>query len=269
MEDMETMEALQEETVPNAEGTHETAEAEENETLSGGAESGAEQSEEESGDNAEGLQNEADENFLPIKFLHEEKTLNREEAIKYAQMGMNYERFEPMLAKIDYLAAVSGITRDEYIEQQMETLESNMRKEIIEKFGDNEETVNEMMEFQKQKHKKAYESMLEQEKQAEKNTAESTETRLAGEFAELVKEFPELEGKSFKDLPAAVKKAGFGGEKLINAYLYHKHSEGKKISAAAAAQESAAKKSTGSMRGDNTDNESKDDRQYLNALWGR
>ena len=267
MEDMETMEALQEDTTPNAEGTSETAEAEENANASQGAESGAEQSEGQSGDNAGGVQDEAEEFLLPINYMHEERALNREEAIKYAQMGMNYERFEPMIAKLDYLAAVSGITRDKYIEQQMETLESNMRKEIIEKFGDNEETINEMMEFQKQKHKKAYESMLEQEKQAEKNSAESTETRLAGEFAELVKEFLELEGKSFKDLPAAVKKAGFSGEKLINAYLYHKHSEGKKVSAAVAAQENAAKKSVGSMGNAGGDIKAND--PFLDGLFGK
>ena len=248
MEDMETMGALQEDTVPNAEGTSETAEAEENGTLPEGAESGAELSDNgQSGDNADDMQSEADENFLPVRFLHEERILNREDAIKYAQMGMNYERFEPMIAKLDYLAAVKGISRDRYIEQQLEALDNTMREDIKEKYGEDENTINEMMEFQKQKYKKAYEAMLEQEKQKEKSNAESTETRLAGEFSELVKEFPELEGKSFKDLPAAVKKAGFGGEKLINAYLYHKHSEGKKISAAVAAQESAAKKSAGTM----------------------
>lgn len=269
MEENGTMESLQDETIQNAEETSETVKAEENATATQGAESDAEQSEEVLSDNSEGVQSGEDEFFLPVKFMREEKTLNREEAVKYAQMGMNYERFEPMISKLDYLAAVKGVSRDKYIEQQLQNLESDMRNEIIDKYGEDENTVNDMMEFQKQKHKKAYEAMLEKEKQDDKNTAESTETRLAGEFAELVKEFPELEGKNFKDLPVAVKKAGFSGEKLLNAYLLHKHTEGKKISAATAAQENAAKKSAGSMQGNNADGESQADKQFLNALWAR
>ncbi len=266
MEDTQTMETLQEETIPNAEGTSETAEAKENATSSQGADSQAEQSETVA-DNTEGVQNEADNDFLPVKFLHEERTLNREDAIRYAQMGMNYERFEPMIAKLDYLAAVQGVTRDEYIEGQLKNQEDAMRKSIIEKFGDDEKTINEMMEFKKQKHQKAYDDMIAKAKADEKTAEENTEARLATEFAGLVSEFPELEGKSFKDLPKEVKQAGFKGENLLNAYLLHQHREAKNIAAAQKQSETAAKKSTGSMGTDNGAQAAPD--AFLEGLFGR
>lgn len=249
MEGTETMDTLQDETIQNAGETGETAEVEGNATSSQGAVSDAEQSETGAGDtnNANGG---AEDDFLPVKFLHEERTLNREDAIRYAQMGMNYERFEPMISKLDYLAAVQGITREEYIEQQLKNQEDAMRKEIAEQYGEDENTINEMMEFKKQKHRQAYDAMIAKAKADEKAAEENTESRLAEEFAGLVSEFPELEGKEFKDLPKSVKQAGFNGEKLLNAYLQHKHRESKTIAAAKAQAEAAAKKSTGSMHTD-------------------
>lgn len=264
MEGNETMDTLQDETIQNAGETGETAETEENATSSQGADSETEQSDTGTG-NTENVTNESDDDFLPVKFLHEERTLNREDAIRYAQMGMNYERFEPMISKLDYLAAVAGVTRDQYIEQQLQSQEDSMRQQIIDQFGTDENTIKEMMEFKKQKHRQAYDDMIAKRKADEKTAEENTESRLAEEFAGLVSEFPELEGKEFKDLPKAVKQAGFNGEKLLNAYLQHKHRESKNIAAAKAQAEAAAKKSTGSM---GTDGGATTD-PFLDGLFGR
>lgn len=269
MEETGTMEALQEGTIPNAEGTNEAAEVNDDAAAPQAAELDTEQSEQSVNNQDEQENGSGSEDYLSVTVNHEERTLNRDEAIRYAQLGLQKEYLDPFIAKIDYLAAVQGLTREEYIEGQLKQQEDTMRQSIIDKFGNDENTIKEMMDFKKQKHKEAYENMLARQKEEEKNTKEAAETRLAGEFAELVKEFPELEGKSFKDLPAEVKKAGFGGEKLLSAYLYHKHSEGKKIAEATAAAEEAAKKSAGSMQGTDTDGKTEAERQYLNGLWGR
>ncbi len=241
MEDMEKMEALQEATVPN--------EGEPGETADNGTDNTRPQVEEVAKEQSE-VKESADDSFLDVEFYRESKSLSRDEAVKYAQMGMNYEKLEPVISKIDYLAAINGVTREQYIEQQLQNQEASMRKEIAEKYGNDENIINEMVDFQKQKHKKAYEDMIAKAKADEKTAEENTETRLAEEFAGLVAEFPELEGKSFKDLPKTVKQAGFGGEKLLNAYLQYKHKEAKNIAAAKAQAEEAAKKTAGSMKTD-------------------
>ena len=243
MENMETMETLQEGTIPTESQPSETAETEQDAGAPQPAEGNAEQSE----GVAINTDNGTDDEFISVVCNHQEKILNRDEAIKYAQLGLQKEYLDPFIAKIDYLAAINGITREQYIEQQLQNHEDAMRKEIADQYGNNENIINEMLEFKKQKHKQLYDDMIDKQKQAEKAAEDSTETRLAEEFAGLKTEFPELEGKEFKDLPKAVKQAGFNGEKLMNAYLQHKHKEAKSIAAAKAQAEEAAKKSTGSM----------------------
>ncbi len=260
MEGMETMEALQEATVPNEGEPSETVETESDNARPQAEEVTEEQSE---------ADVPADESFLDVEFYKNSKSLSRDEAVKYAQMGMNYEKLEPVISKIDYLAAINGVTREQYIEQQLQNQEADMRKQIIDKYGDDESIINEMMAFQKQKHKKAYDDMIAKAKADEKTAEESTETRLAEEFAGLVSEFPELEGKTFKDLPKTVKQAGFGGEKLLNAYLQYKHKEAKNIAAAKAQAEEAAKKTAGSMSSDNIETQTAEEKGYLSGLWGR
>lgn len=270
MEANETNEALQEETIPIAEESSETTETPEvsttpTEDTTGGGKSDGEIPEEQ--------QNvDANENYLPVTFNHKSINLSREDATRYAQMGMKLEKLDPMLSKIDYLAAVNGKSRDEYIEGLLTSHDETLRKDLSERYGGDENAVNEMFEFTKTKNKKAYEDMIARQKAQEeaddKNARESTETRLAAEFAELVREFPDLAGKQFKDLPAGVRKAGYDGNSLLAAYLFHKHNEDKKAAAAAETAAKQNKASVGSMNSE-VDSASKDEQSFLNGLWGR
>ncbi len=260
MKEMETMGTLEEETIPNSEETSETAETEQTETSPQGEESKEEQSEE--AVNPEGSE---DIEFLEVKFNKEQKSLNRDEAIKYAQMGMNYERFEPLISKLDYLAAINGVTREQFVEAQLKAQEDAERQSLIERFGNDEEVIKDMMEFSKQKHRKAYDEMLARQKADEESAEETEQARIAKEFTELCEEFPELAEKGFKGLPKQVKQASFNGEKLFNAYLQHLHRESKNIAAAQKQAEEAAKKSAGSMESQGT-NESIGD-AFLNGLF--
>ena len=241
MEDLEMMGTLEEETTPISEGTSETEEVEN--------EAAQPQADENETEGSEGAvaNNGEDIDFLEVKFNKQHKSLNKEEAVKYAQMGMNYERFEPLIAKLDYLAAVNGVTREQFIEGQLKSKEDAERQSLIERFGNDEETINAMMEFTKQKHQKAYDEMIARQKADEEAAEESTEARIAGEFATLCEEFPELAEKGFKGLPKQVKQDSFNGENLFNAYLRHLHRESKNIAADKKQEEAAANHSTGSM----------------------
>lgn len=241
MDSIDTTETLQEDTIPDAKDTSETAETEEN-----AAEPKAEETEAEQSESAENsvLQ---DSEFLEVKFNKEYKSLNRDEAVKYAQMGMNYERFEPMISKLDYLAAINGVTREQFIDRQLKAQEDSIRQGLVERFGSDEKTINELFEYTKQKQQEAYGDMIAKQNAEEKAAEERTETRLAEEFARLCEEFPELNEKGFRGLPKQVKRAGFNGENLLNAYLQYKHKEAKNIAAARKQAEQSAQKSVGSM----------------------
>lgn len=263
----EIMEALEEDTTPNAEPTSETAEAENSEAVPQADEGNAERSDDTPV--AENDKENSNEDFLTVTYMHEQKIFNRDEAVKYVQMGVNYERFEPLISKLDYLAAVNGVTREEFIEKQLTSYEEAVRQDIIARFGEDEDTVKEMLDYTKQKHQKAYDAMLAKQKQDEETAKETTETRLAEEFTRLCKEFPELTEKGFKGLPQSVKQAGFKGENLLNAYLYYKHSENKKIATARQSEAEAEKKTTGPMGGDSNENLTEDEKNFLKGLWGK
>lgn len=179
------------------------------------------------------------------------------------------EDTDTLIAKIEYLAALKGISKEEYVDGLLSAHEAELRQRLEERYGDDTEAVEEMLEYKKQKNGEIYRSLLSERENERRNNENNVHARLAGEYAELLNEFPELAGKSFKELPTEVKRAGFSGERLINAYLYHKHNEDKKIKAAAAEKASAEAKSTGSMQSSGHDAYTDADRKYLNALWSK
>lgn len=85
-------------------------------------------------------QSSAEEAFaLPVKYNGQEQTLSREQAIEYAQKGMNYDhvagelkqlREAPEFTVIDQLARSAGMTRSEYVEQ----LKGELERQEVEKY---------------------------------------------------------------------------------------------------------------------------------------
>lgn len=207
---------------------------------------------------SEANNNEANESnevapFLEIKFNHESKGLTREEAVKLAQKGMHYEG---MYQNLERIADLKGVSVKELINGFETEQDEAYRRELAERFGDDEETINIMMEhYQNGKQGKidaAKNKRLQDEAQAE----ESINTRLANEFVELQKEFPELQ--EFAMLPESVRRAAAEGKDLTHAYLLHLHQENKKIAAAKASESKAAAQSTGSLSGSVADDMSDD-----------
>ena len=213
-------------------------------------------------ESAENVANETAAPFLEIKYNHESKGLTREEAATLAQKGMHYEGLYQNLERI---ADLKGVTVKELINGFETEQDEAYRRELAERFGDDEETINIMMEhYQSEKGKKidaAKNKRLQDEATAEQNI----NTRLANEFIELQKDFPEL--KEFADLPESVRRAAAEGKDLTHAYLLYQHRENKKIAAAKASEEAAAAKSAGSLGGSVTEDMSED--AFLKGLFNK
>ncbi len=183
------------------------------------------------------------EPFLNIQFNHEDKSLTREEATAMAQKGYAYDDLFP---KLQRAAALQGKDVKAFIDGFEKAQDEAYRAELEEKFGDDTETINSLMELynsKKEKTVKAAQSELERQKEEHRTTLES---RLADEFIELQKEFPEV--KDFASLPQSVKNVAADGRNLYDAYLRYLHTEKKKTDAAKASAEAAKKASAGNMK---------------------
>jgi len=150
---------------------------------------------------------------------------------------------------LERVATLKGQSVKDFLKGLEEQQDDTYRQGLIEKFGDDEETIEKMMELYNINKQKTLDNAKADRKAAAEAEVQSLNERLANEFVEMKNgDFPEL--TEFKDLPEEVKRAAAGGLSLSHAYLIHMHNENKKIAAAKASQEAAAKKSTGSMASD-------------------
>lgn len=207
---------------------------------------------------------------LEVKYDKTHRTLNREEAVSYAQKGMFYETaVMPLYNKLDYIAAQRGQSIEEVVDRLMNSDEEHHKQELIERFGEESGIIDDLMKVYRDGQKQKYDKIVaDRQKAAEESASrerESLEARLASEFSELRTEFPEV--KEFKDLPTAVKAAAANGRDLLSAYLRYRHSEGKKIADAQASAEAAAKATTGTGQTDAPATDSVDE-AFLRGLRG-
>lgn len=204
-----------------------------------------------------------EENFLETKFYKETKMLSKAEAKNFAEIGM---RFSEVREQLERVATLRGQTVDEFLKGLETAQDDAYRQGLIEKFGDDNDTVEKMMELYNINKQKTLDNAKADRKAAAEAEEQSINERLANEFIEMKNgDFPEL--TEFKDLPEEVKRAAFGGLSLSHAYLKHMHNENKKIAAEKASQEAAAKKSTGSMTGEKEDVNTSTS-ALLKGLWG-
>lgn len=200
--------------------------------------------------------------FLEIKYNHECKGLTREEAATLAQKGMHYEGLYQNLERI---ADLKGVTVKELINSFETEQDEAYRRELAEKFGNDEETINIMMEHYQNGKQGKIDAAKNKRLQDEATAEQNINTRLANEFIELQKEFPDLQ--EFADLPESVRRAAAEGKDLTHAYLLHQHRENKKIAAAKASEEAAAAKSAGSLGGSAAEDMSED--AFLKGLFNK
>ena len=206
--------------------------------------------------------NEQAEPFLTFKFNHEERALNRDEAIDAAQRGLKYGEVSE---KLDRIAAIKGQSVSELIDGMISAERETYRNGLIERLGDDGETVERLMKLYDIEQGEKYSKAVSDREAEAKQQEESLNARLAAEFITLKKEFPEFAG--YGDLPAEVRTAAEDGKDLMTAYLLHKHRTEKAAAAAKEAAENAAKASIGSMSGEN-ENTSSEEQSFLKGLWG-
>lgn len=273
MEDINTMASedtiLQEE--PHAEQDVDTgASGTPNPDDTNGAAEGSENGGEGNGNEESG----EDENFLPITFNHESRTLNREDAAKFAQLGLKYQslldggynpdELKDVHSQLDYLAAQKGVSIGDLVSGLLQSEETLYRQGLEERFGDDKDTVEQLMKLHRNEQKEKYNQILSERKSQKEKTVQDANERIAKEFSEVKENFPEY--SEYAKLPAEVKAAALKGENLFNALLRFNHQEKLKIDAAAKQQAAAAKASAGSVTNAGEKINSVND-AFLKGLW--
>ena len=201
--------------------------------------------------------------FLEVQYNHEKRNLTREEAVTLAQKGIHFQSTYDALERV---ATLKGQSVNEFLNGLETAQDEAYRRGLEEKFGDDEDTINQMMELYNINKQKTLDNAKESQRAAAEQEEQTTIQRLAEEFAEMKNgDFPEL--TEYKDLPESVKRAALGGLSLSHAYLQYMHNENKKIAAAKASQEAAAQKSTGSMASNKEDGNTSTS-AMLKGLWG-
>ena len=187
-----------------------------------------------------------------VRYNHEDRELTREEAVSYAQKGMKYDAVADILDQVSYLAAVNGKDTKEWLKGHIEAIDNDYRESLIDKYGDDEEIINLLMEKRKseneQKYSKFKSDKIASEKQAEEKAVKSFESRMADEFIELQKEFPEY--TDITQIPKDVLKMAKKGTDLTDAVLRYKHQQSKRIDSAKQTAQSNASASAGQMAGE-------------------
>ena len=206
------------------------------------------------------------EQMLTVKFNKQLRSLSREDATVYAQKGMKYDTISPLLDTLKYVATSEGKTLTEFVESIRKTHEDDLFSRLMERCGD-EEIAKELLEVERGKHKAAFESLLEREKNEEVETEEAVTKRMSAEFDELRREFPQY--SDFSKVPkVVVREAVEKGIPLLDAQLRYEHRERVKVENAKADQASAAKASVGVQKSAGTETASPVEAALMKGLWG-
>lgn len=210
-----------------------------------------------------GTENEGQENppeaFLTIKYNKEDVPLSKEEAVKLAQQGKHY------FDKLDYIASIKNCSIDDILKRMAREIDDKKRDELVEEFGDDEETINLYLEKFHNENKEKYEKAIADRKLAEEEKEKNRISEIGDEFIKLQKDFPEL--KAVSDLPKEVMKEA-ANMSLEHAYLKYLYKENKKSAEAIKIQQEAENQSTGSMASDNNSSDNSAD-EFVKGIWSR
>lgn len=253
--------ASEQNTTETMETHQESMEADTPETATQDGENATENSAQDGSDTAEGQDENPAEPFLEIKYNHERRGLSREEAATWAQKGMHYEGAYNALERF---ATLKGTTVKDFVNGLEAAEDEAYRNSLMDKFGGDEETVEQMMELYNIKKQQTLDNASKNRIAAAEAEEKNANARIAEEFSKMKGEFPEL--TDYASLPAEVKKAAYEGMPLPYAYLLHKHSEAKKIDAAKQSEKAAAEKSTGSI---NTNDSGTGSDPFIDGIFGR
>ena len=184
--------------------------------------------------------------FLTAKFKHKPRDLNREQTLRYTQMGMKREEEQPTWDALSMLAAGRGQSVQEYVDSLVKRDEKTLLDEKRRITGGNEEEAQKLFRVDMEARKSACAERVRQAQEADQQAEQSLIDRLAAEYGELREEIPEI--GEFATIPRdVVNDAVRNGRHLLDAYLRYQRRESKKIEQNRAAQASAQAASTGSL----------------------
>ena len=186
--------------------------------------------------------------FLKVRYNHEDRDLNEDEARELAQKGIKYQS---TIDKLDYAAALSGKTVKELVDEIVAKPEAEYRAKLEEMYGDDTESIEIGMRIYREQNKADYQKLLDtraaeaaaETERAKKDISE----RLADEYIELKAEFPDA--PEYEKLPDSVIRDAAGGKRdLLSAYLLWLRKQEKQIDAAKKAEEAAQSAGAGNMK---------------------
>lgn len=184
---------------------------------------------------------------LGVQFHNEHRTLTEEEAVGYAEKGMLYDEMTPLLDKLRLMAAGCDKTLPEMVDALMASHDNARLQQLTEEAGGNEEIARRLLKAEQDERQRTFERRQAESAGAEQSQREQLTQRLAAEYVETAKEFPEL--KEFKEIPESVVNTAIrSGIHLMDAYGRWKRAEERKIGAAKETAARAAASSTGSQK---------------------
>lgn len=185
---------------------------------------------------------------LPVRFNHKSHQLTAEQATAYAQMGMKYEAEAGLRDKLRRLASGTGKTVEEMVDMLTESQDKLLRQQLLERCNGDQEKADLLMEKEIARRNAAYDEATRQRIAADEKEEKDFTDRMAEQFVELQKEFPELE--AFDSLPRSV--VDLAAQKdisLLDAYLRHRLKEDRRVDQNRAAAAVASKAGIGSQSG--------------------
>ena len=188
---------------------------------------------------------EGDTDGFTVKYNKEHVTLSREDAIRYAQMGMKYDTVRPMLDTLHAVAAREGKTLTAYVEGLAEGATPSVTACAVPP-PPKEEAIPSV---------------------ACGDDSTAIADRLAEDYLTLCREIPTV--GAFDALPPAVlSEAAESGISLLDAYLRYEHRERARIAADTAAAAAAAEHSLGSQAAGASPDITAAERAMLRGVWG-
>lgn len=211
----------------------------------------------------------ADDFSLDIKYNKVSRSLNREDATRYAQMGLKFESLQPTIKKLQYLAAADGQTFEGLVDGIVNGVEADKLEKFKAKANGDEEILNALIEADKRKAGKAYDDMIAAEQKAEEESKQDEIKTLANEFNTLQKEIPKFSDNKFESVPEEVLKIREKNNiTLLDAYLRYENSNRLKAEKEKQKQFDNAMHSTGSLKGEGSNNKPKWEDELLKGIWG-
>lgn len=204
---------------------------------------------------------------IPVKYNKQHIELSVEQASELAQKGMKFDDMRSVMDKLAYLSASTGKSAEKLIDALLEKNEKELSDRARELAGDDEVLFSKLLALEHSKNKKAFERALNTQKELKREKENLDNERIAEQFIELNKEFPEIDNVN------AIPKQTFeiavnNGISLLDAYLRYKHREDIRVKTAQQEQKLAAQSSVGSQRSSVlTENNLED--AFAKGVWSR